>query len=163
MYVACYRHDRKMDPEHGFFQHYFTSYRRTLPRRIAATTFGLWSRSSLSKSARNSARSSCESLPPRGRITMEPPSTPPTNGHTNETPPVEPTVSFDPEVFRTYLLALLPPVIGATLAELDSLFDDEFNDRVARFSSEGGGVVYVVKAKDEVEGTYSMYSLCQFL
>lgn len=82
---------------------------------------------------------------------MEPPSTPPTNGHTNETPPVEPTVSFDPEVFRTYLLALLPPVIGATLAELDSLFDDEFNDRVARFSSEGGGVVYVVKAKDEVE------------
>ncbi|PBK84870.1 cytoplasmic dynein heavy chain 1 [Armillaria gallica] len=90
---------------------------------------------------------------------MEPPSTPPTNGHTNEPPPVEPTVSFDPEVFRTYLLALLPPVIGATPAELDSLFDDEFNDRVARFSSEGGGVVYVVKAKDEVqeeaEQTYS--------
>ncbi|KAK0199499.1 dynein heavy chain, N-terminal region 1-domain-containing protein [Desarmillaria ectypa] len=82
---------------------------------------------------------------------MEPPLTSPTNGHTNEPPTVEPTVSFDPEIFRAYLLALLPPLIGAAPAELDSLFDEEFNDRVARFSSEGGGVIYVVKAKDEVE------------
>ncbi|KAK0438444.1 dynein heavy chain, N-terminal region 1-domain-containing protein [Armillaria borealis] len=47
---------------------------------------------------------------------------------------------------------LLPPVIGATPAELDSLFDDEFNDRVARFSSEGGGVHEV---EEEAEQTYS--------
>jgi hypothetical protein len=40
---------------------------------------------------------------------------------------------------------------------LDSLFDDEFDERVARFAAESGGVVYIVKVKDEVEGL-SFYS-----
>ena len=75
----------------------------------------------------------------------------PTNGHSTE-PPAEPSSSFDSAIFRSYLQALLPPVLGASLPELESLFDDEFHDRVVRFASEGGGVVYVVKAKDEAEG-----------
>ena len=59
---------------------------------------------------------------------------------------------FDSELFRSYLLNLLPPVIGANPLDLESLFDDEFEEKVARFASEAGGVVYVVKAKEESEG-----------
>lgn len=65
---------------------------------------------------------------------------------------VEPSASFDPDIFRKYLLALLPPVIGADPADLDTLFDDEFDERVARFANESGGVIYVVKTKEESEG-----------
>lgn len=85
---------------------------------------------------------------------MEPPSTPLTtsNGTLNHDTPPEPSSSFDADVFRSYLTALLPPVIGAAPSELESLFDDKFDERVARFASEAGGVVYVVKAKDEMEG-----------
>ena len=54
------------------------------------------------------------------------------------------------------MLALLPPVIGALPSELDSLFDDEFDECVATFAAESGGV-YIVKVKDEVEGL-SFYS-----
>ncbi|KXN85412.1 Dynein heavy chain, cytoplasmic [Leucoagaricus sp. SymC.cos] len=57
--------------------------------------------------------------------------------------------TFDPLIFRKYLLALLPPVIGADPADLDTLFDDEFEERVGRFATESGGVIYVVKTKDE--------------
>ncbi|KAI0785919.1 cytoplasmic dynein heavy chain 1 [Abortiporus biennis] len=66
---------------------------------------------------------------------------------------VEPTqaIPFDPSIFRQYLLALLPPVIGATPDELLYLFDDDFDERVQRFASETGGVIYVVKKKDEAE------------
>ena len=63
-----------------------------------------------------------------------------------------PASTFDPTVFREYLLALLPPMIGAAPADLESLFDDEFNERVQKFAGEGGGVIYVVKRKDEAEG-----------
>ncbi|KAH9927411.1 dynein heavy chain [Epithele typhae] len=35
--------------------------------------------------------------------------------------------------------------------EIESIFDDDFDERVSRFASEGGGVVYVVKKKDEQE------------
>ncbi|EDR09748.1 dynein heavy chain protein 2 [Laccaria bicolor S238N-H82] len=77
-----------------------------------------------------------------------------TNGHHHDPPQSESQtqpLSFDTDIFRTYLLALLPPVIGALPSELDSLFDDEFDERVARFAAESGGVVYIVKVKDEVE------------
>ncbi|KZT09045.1 uncharacterized protein LAESUDRAFT_696464 [Laetiporus sulphureus 93-53] len=63
----------------------------------------------------------------------------------------EPALPFDASVFRSYLLALLPPVVGAYLEELDSLFDKDFDERVSRFGEEGGGVIYVVKKKDEDE------------
>ncbi|THH27962.1 hypothetical protein EUX98_g6222 [Antrodiella citrinella] len=81
--------------------------------------------------------------------------------------PVEPAISFDPILFRTYLLALLPPVVGAALAELEEIFDDDFDERVQRFAGEGGGAIYVVKKRDDAEAddappTYS-YSLTQHL
>ncbi len=39
---------------------------------------------------------------------------------------------FDTSVFRSYLLDLLPPLLGATPDELhDTLFDSEFNERVS--------------------------------
>ncbi|KAK7047179.1 dynein heavy chain [Paramarasmius palmivorus] len=80
---------------------------------------------------------------------MESPA-PTTNGH--DTPaPEPPTSSFDPALFRSYLLALLPPVIGALPEELETLFDAEFDERVTRFAAEGGNVIYVVKSKDDVE------------
>ncbi|KAJ3727228.1 dynein heavy chain, N-terminal region 1-domain-containing protein [Lentinula guzmanii] len=90
-----------------------------------------------------------------------------TNGHSETPPPAEPpTPFFDPEIFRSYLLALLPPVIGARPSDLEALFDSDFDERVTRFSGEGGGVLYVVKAKDEVEDdseqTYH-YQLTQHL
>ena len=69
---------------------------------------------------------------------------------------VEPSSSspFDTSIFRSYLLALLPPVIGTSPAELQTLFDDEFDERVSRFATEGGEVIYVVKVKEESEGQY---------
>ncbi|KII86258.1 hypothetical protein PLICRDRAFT_143847 [Plicaturopsis crispa FD-325 SS-3] len=78
-----------------------------------------------------------------------------TNGVLHNDGPVEPTAaaSFDSSVFRNYLLSLLPPVIGATPSELESLFDDEFDERVSRFAAEGGDVIYVVKVKEDVGGT----------
>lgn len=102
---------------------------------------------------------------------LEPPLTPLTTT-TNGTLPIngngngilhdnlaDPSISFDSSVFRSYLLALLPPVVGASLEELESLFDDEFDDRVSRFAGEGGGVIYVSKKRDEVEGEQSLDQL----
>ena len=43
------------------------------------------------------------------------------------------------DIFRRYLLSLLP-VIGANVPDLQLIFDDEFNDRVVRFSADTGGV-----------------------
>lgn len=88
----------------------------------------------------------------------EPPPT--ANGVHSETPPVTaPSVPYDTSLFRTYLLALLPPVIGASPEELEeSLFDHDFEERVSKFSGEGGSVIYVVKVKDEVEGEHSRAS-----
>ncbi|KAG6890505.1 hypothetical protein C0995_007704 [Termitomyces sp. Mi166 len=73
-----------------------------------------------------------------------------TNGATNHDTP-ESTTQFDPSVFRSYLLALLPPVIGAEPDELESLFDDEFDEKVSRFAADNGGSIYVVKIREEVE------------
>lgn len=78
-----------------------------------------------------------------------------TNGAiTHDGPIAEPIQSFDSSIFRSYLLSLLPPVLGASLEELDSIFDDEFEERVSRFAAEGGVVIYVVKVRDEVEGEF---------
>ncbi|KAI0369874.1 dynein heavy chain protein 2 [Pilatotrama ljubarskyi] len=79
----------------------------------------------------------------------------------------EPAIAFDPEVFRSYLLSLLPPIFGASPEELEALFDEDFHERVSRFAGEGGGVIYVVKKKDEQESedappTFS-YKLTQTL
>ncbi|KAI6146694.1 dynein heavy chain, N-terminal region 1-domain-containing protein [Pisolithus tinctorius] len=60
-----------------------------------------------------------------------------------------PPPTFDVSIFKSYLLSLLPPVLGASAEELFSLFDDEFEERVSRFAAEGGGVIYVVKVKED--------------
>lgn len=60
--------------------------------------------------------------------------------------------AFDPAIFRAYLVALLPPVIGAAPEEIESIFDYDFEDRVARFAADNGSVIYVVKQKDETDG-----------
>lgn len=80
-----------------------------------------------------------------------------TNGssnHIDQTPAAEAAApsSFDTEVFKKYLLGLLPPVLGVDLAELYSLFDDEFEERVTRFAADTGGVIYVVQVKEVSEG-----------
>jgi hypothetical protein len=95
---------------------------------------------------------------------MEGPYTPSTPTHLNgtngihgssPTPPDEagPSSSFDSGIFRSYLLSLLPPVIGATPEEIETIFEGEFDEQVARFASEGTGVIYIVKRKDDEEGT----------
>jgi len=83
---------------------------------------------------------------------MDPPTH--TNGTINGDAVVE---SFDPLVFRKYLLSLLPPVIGADPADLDTLFVDEFDERVGRFATEAGGVIYVVKIKNEADGEFLVF------
>ena len=91
---------------------------------------------------------------------MDPPSTlaaTTTNGSLNHQEPESPS-TFDPEIFRSYLLSLLPPVIGAYLSDLDSLFDEEFDARVARFASDTGDVIYVVKVKEESEGMFPYFT-----
>ena len=63
-----------------------------------------------------------------------------------------PTIPFDPSVLRSYLLALLPPLLDAAPDELETIFDERFDDLVARFAGENGGVVYVVKRREDVQG-----------
>ena len=75
----------------------------------------------------------------------------PHDGPVDTTPPP----AFDVSLFRSYLLSLLPPVLGASPEELVSLFDDEFEERVIRFAADGGGVMYVVKVKEESEGEHA--------
>ncbi|ELU44462.1 dynein heavy chain [Rhizoctonia solani AG-1 IA] len=100
-----------------------------------------------------------------------------TNG-TNGTPvlnsdaalpiPPAPASSFDPAQFRTYLLALLPPVIGATVDEIEAtLFDSEFDEKSTRFAAEGVEAIYIVKTRagepeEDATPTYS-YTLTQQL
>ncbi|QRW27158.1 dynein heavy chain, cytoplasmic [Rhizoctonia solani] len=100
-----------------------------------------------------------------------------TNG-TNGTPvlnsdaalpiPPAPASSFDPAQFRTYLLALLPPVIGATVDEIEAtLFDSEFDEKLTRFAAEGVEAIYIVKTRagepeEDATPTYS-YTLTQQL
>ncbi|KAJ8475485.1 hypothetical protein ONZ51_g6524 [Trametes cubensis] len=73
------------------------------------------------------------------------------NGDLHDPIPQESPIAFDPSLFRSYLLSLLPPIFGASPEELESIFDDDFHERVSRFAGEGGGVIYVVKKKDEQE------------
>ena len=149
-----------MEPEGNRFQQYFSSHRKTFPRRLASASvsLGLWSRS---KSSLRAAQSTVELVQTRPEPEMESPA-PTTNGH--DTPaPEPPTSSFDPALFRSYLLALLPPVIGALPEELETLFDAEFDERVTRFAAEGGNVIYVVKSKDDVEGELVSTSRCLLL
>ncbi|KAI0259332.1 cytoplasmic dynein heavy chain 1 [Gloeopeniophorella convolvens] len=96
---------------------------------------------------------------------MESPYTPSSSNHVNgtngingngtiphdEQPTPAPSTSFDTSIFRAYLLSLLPPVLGATQDDIESIFDGEFDERITRFAGEGGGVIYVVKRRDEVE------------
>ncbi|PPR06552.1 hypothetical protein CVT26_000730 [Gymnopilus dilepis] len=88
------------------------------------------------------------------------------HNHNGDSPSAEPPAStFDPEIFKRYLLGLLPPVIGAKPSELESLFDDEFDERVRRFAADTGGVIYVVQSKEENEGMFkvSLYHLTPHL
>ncbi|KAI0665821.1 dynein heavy chain [Trametes maxima] len=73
------------------------------------------------------------------------------NGDVHDTPVTEPAIQLDPEVFRSYLLSLLPSIVGASPEELEPIFDEDFHERVSRFAGEGGGVIYVVKQKDDHE------------
>jgi hypothetical protein len=95
-----------------------------------------------------------------------------TNGHASpnvnagETPPVNgldaPAAStsasqalpFDTSVFRNYLLALLPPILGASLIELEEgIFNDiDFDERVRQFATQPGGPLYVAKIADDLNG-----------
>jgi hypothetical protein len=86
---------------------------------------------------------------------MEPPLTPApangTNGHQDGL--LEPTTQFDASLFRSYLSALLPPVVGALPEELDDLFElDDFDETVSKFVGEGSDVIYVVKRRVDLEG-----------
>ena len=136
------------------FQHYFTTFRRTLPRPVVITPFYLWKRS---KSTRSSIKSALEPVSTRVSTDMES-QTSLTNGNHHDSPPATdgppppPVSNFDPDIFRTYLLSLLPPVIGAKPSDLHSLFDEEFEERVSRFAADTGGVIYVVQVKEESEG-----------
>jgi hypothetical protein len=70
--------------------------------------------------------------------------------------PPAPASSFDAAQFRTYLLALLPPVLGASVDEIEAtLFDSEFDEKVTRFAAEGTESIYIVKSRTgEPEGEY---------
>lgn len=76
------------------------------------------------------------------------------------TPPLPPPsapVPFDVSLFKSYLLSLLPPVLGATVEELENtLFDSEFEERATKFAGESGNAIYVVKTKEEAEGRLSL-------
>lgn len=84
------------------------------------------------------------------------PVTPPaTNGIISTEPSLEPAnpTAFDNDIFRNYILTLLPPVLGASTEDLEStLFDQDFAERVAKFATEPTTVVYILKRKDEVTG-----------
>lgn len=87
---------------------------------------------------------------------MEPPLTPlPVNGiNGHHDGLLEPTTQFDVSLFRSYLSALLPPVVGALPEELDDLFEsDDFEETVSKFAAEGPDVTYVVKQRVDPEGS----------
>lgn len=67
-------------------------------------------------------------------------------------PAQQPAIPFDTSVFKSYLEALLPPVLGASSIELqDGIFSDpEFDERVTKFAAENGGPIYVVKIKENL-------------
>lgn len=100
---------------------------------------------------------------------MEPPLAPApvngTNGHHDGL--LEPTTQFDVSLFRSYLSALLPPVVGALPEELDDLFDSsDFQETVSKFAVEGSDVIYVMKRRVDLEGSVScdtfLFASCIF-
>lgn len=143
-------------------QQYFTNYRKPVPRVFTWTFRNSVKINSVHQAER--PRELAANSSPDTMTSLEAAVTT-TNGVTNGSlhdAPVEPTISFDPEIFRSYLLALLPPLIGASPPELEYLFDDEFEDRIHKFAGEGGGTVYVVKKREDAEGEYealTQYSL----
>jgi len=93
---------------------------------------------------------------------MEPPLTPvPVNGaNGHHDGLLEPTTQFDVSLFRSYLSALLPPIVGALPEELDDLFESsDFHETVSKFATEGSEVIYVVKRRVDLEGSvfYAMF------
>lgn len=75
-----------------------------------------------------------------------------TNGNGNGTA-AAPLPSVDSDVFRSYLLALLPPVLGASVEDIEgTLFDEEFDEKVLRYASDGNSVIYVAKTRIDSEG-----------
>lgn len=76
------------------------------------------------------------------------------DGPITSTPAAAP-LPFHASTFREYLLALLPPVLGATPSELeDGIFSDpDFEERVTQFATQPGGPLYVAKISDELHGT----------
>lgn len=77
-----------------------------------------------------------------------------TNGNGSAQPdgPSEPVIPFEPSVFAKYLRSLIPPLLGATEEDIETLFDDDFDERVTKFAAEGGGAIYVVKKKEDTGG-----------
>lgn len=76
------------------------------------------------------------------------------NGHHSHSDGADgPSSTFEPSIFRSYMLALLPALFGCLPDDLVYLFDEHFEDRIGRFASEGNAVIYVSKIKDEAEGT----------
>ncbi|KAJ7644409.1 dynein heavy chain [Roridomyces roridus] len=71
------------------------------------------------------------------------------NGNSNGLEQQQP--QFDTEIFRVYLRSLLPPVIAAAPEDLEGLFEDNFDERVAKFASDPTAVLYVVKSKFNTE------------
>lgn len=82
---------------------------------------------------------------------LEPPPSAGVNGTANGT--ATPAPAFDLGAMRAYLLAVLPAMFGASPEELEnSLNGEDFEERMLRFTSEAGGPLYVVKAKEDGEG-----------
>ncbi len=80
------------------------------------------------------------------------------NGNGSSSP--APGPHFDTLQFQSYLLTVLPDILGAKSEELSvSLFDDDFDERVTRFASEGESMLYVQKVKEDADCTSSDSSL----
>ena len=69
------------------------------------------------------------------------------NGNSSTVSPITPSSSFDPGIFRPYPLSPsthTPSKPGINILE----------GHATQFVSEGTGVIYIVKRKDDVEGTW---------
>jgi len=74
-------------------------------------------------------------------------------------------IPFDTSVFRSYLLALLPPVLGATPTDIeDGIFSDpDFEERVRHFAVQPGGPLYVAKIVDDLHGAaFPLSAICAY-
>ena len=79
-----------------------------------------------------------------------------TNGGHHHDGLLEPTTQFDLSLFRSYLSALLPPVVGASPEEVDDLVESrDFVETVSKFAAEGPDVIYIVKQRVDLEGSVS--------